>query len=278
VVLALADPGEGMECWHTMLASQARQATRQRLGPRAWGGWTLLLAGDLVEAERWTAMAREEEHLAGVRTHHALAWTAHAQAERGHVDAAAASLAANPPAREMADAMMFERVARAELALAAGDHERAITLSEQLETMRPPDVHPVWMPWRGLRARALSALGHRAAARALAAEELDLARRSGAPWVIGRGLRLLGETEGAAGVPHLREAVELVAGSSARLEHAKALAALGDALAAAGDPGEAAVHRAAALPLARACGADALAARLDPGTGSRDAAACVPAG
>jgi hypothetical protein len=84
-------------------------------------------------------------------------------------------------------------------------------------------------------------------------EELALARRSGAPWVVGRGLRLLGALVGDTAL--LREAVALLDGTSARLERAKAHAALGDALA---------DERAwrAALELAERCAAEGLASRL----------------
>ena len=88
--------------------------------------------------------------------------------------------------------------------------------------------------------------GDRATASRLAAEELALARRSGAPWVVGRSLRLLGELTSDAAA--LREAVALLDGTSARLERAKAHAALGNV--------------ATALDLAERCGADGLAARL----------------
>src|SRR4029453_7699621 len=78
----------------------------------------------------------------------------------------------------------------------------------------------------GLRRR-----GRNGEARALAEEELALARRWGAPHAIGASLRVLGLVEsGQAGIGLLREAVELLAGSEARLEHARALVDLGAAL------------------------------------------------
>ena len=60
----------------------------------------------------------------------------------------------------------------------------------------------------------------------------------------------------------LREAVALAARSPARLEHAKALAALGGALRAARRPAEARDPLRRALELADALGADALATRV----------------
>jgi hypothetical protein len=117
-------------------------------------------------------------------------------------------------------------------------------------------MHPVWAPWRSLRARALTATGDGVTARALLASELELTRRAGAAWGIGRSLRLLGEVEGGdAGVAHLREAIAILDGTEARLERAKAHAALAFAC---DDDGE----RAIALELARTCGAAGLAARL----------------
>ena len=115
-----------------------------------------------------------------------------------------------------------------------------------LATTRPADTHPLWSPWRSLQARAAQGEGDRETASRLAGEELALARRSGAPWLVGRSLRLLGELTG--DEVALREAVALLEETSARLERAKAHAALGD--------------RRVALDLAQQCGADGLAARL----------------
>jgi hypothetical protein len=61
----------------------------------------------------------------------------------------------------------------------------------------------------------------------LAQQDLELARRVGAPWVVGRSLRILAEVQqGDAAVRAAREAVELLEGTSARLELAKARAVL----------------------------------------------------
>ncbi len=129
--------------------------------------------------------------------------------------------------------------------------------------MRPPDTHPVWAPWRGLRARALHRLGNADEALALAGEELEVARRVAAPWVVGRTLRLLAELEGPAGVEHAREAVQLLGHSSARLELAKALAVLGESLIAWGRHAEALGALSSSLDLARECAAHPLAARAE---------------
>ena len=75
----------------------------------------------------------------------------------------------------------------------------------------------------------------------------------------------------ATGSTHLREAVAVLEGSPARLEHAKALAALGRALRAAAGPTEAREPLRRALELADACGAERARAR-------RPAPSCAPAG
>jgi hypothetical protein len=110
-----------------------------------------------------------------------------------------------------------------------------------------------------LRARALAGLGEQAQAVALLQEELQAARAWGTPDLVGRTLRLLGEIT--ADADHLRAAVELLAGSRARLEYARALAALGKHTA----NGRALLTQ--AYDLADQCGAhglrSALASRLD---------------
>jgi DNA-binding CsgD family transcriptional regulator len=64
-----------------------------------------------------------------------------------------------------------------------------------------------------------------------AVAELAIARRWGDPRAIGASLRVLGLVEGGkAGIGLLREAVEVLAGSEARLEHARAPVDLGAAL------------------------------------------------
>ena len=144
------------------------------------------------------------------------------------------------------DGERFWMISHAELLLADGKAAEAAAIARALSETRPPDLHPLWGPWRGLLARAAAAEGDQDTASRLAGEELALARRRAAPWVVGRCLRQLGELTGDADA--LREAAALLDASSARLERAKAHAALG--------------NPSLALELARACGADGLAARL----------------
>jgi DNA-binding CsgD family transcriptional regulator/tetratricopeptide (TPR) repeat protein len=98
---------------------------------------------------------------------------------------------------------------------------------------RVPDHHwvssvedafnPVWLPARSLAPIALHHLGRDDEAASLAAEELALARRWGAPVGIAVSLRTLGlVTGGADGLAKLAEAVDLLEPTSARLEYARA--------------------------------------------------------
>jgi DNA-binding CsgD family transcriptional regulator len=108
-------------------------------------------------------------------------------------------------------------------------------------------------------ANALERLGRHEEALTTVAEEVELARRWGAPGELGRTLRVLGTLEGEGGVERLREAVALLERSPMRLEHAKALAALGSALRRFGSTAEAREPLRRALELADACGAAGLA-------------------
>jgi hypothetical protein len=177
--------------------------------------------------------------------------------ERGDLAAAERALTISGERVGISDGTRFWLIGCAEVALMDGRHEDALRISERLEATRPPQMNPLWSPWRSLRARALAGLGRVDEARALAAEELEVARRFGG-WIVGRCLRQLGELEGAAGLPRLREAVALLDATSARLERAKAHAALAEV--ATGDEADRA--RATALELAQACGAEPIVARL----------------
>src|SRR4029450_3757157 len=89
----------------------------------------------------------------------------------------------------------------------------------------PPPPGPSWPP------EALPLPDPNDEARGLAADELALARRWGDAHAIGASLRVLGLIEGGkAGIGLLREAVEVLAGSEARLEYARTLVDLGAAL------------------------------------------------
>ena len=155
-------------------------------------------------------------------------------------------------------------LARAGLKLAGEDAEGAridlVELGRRQEAFGEPN--PSVCCWRSTLALALHELGERDAAFDLAAEEVELARRWGAPRALGMAMRTAGLVEGGtAGTALLRDAAEVLAGSFARLEHGRALADLGAAALEAGDRAEARETLRQALELAHTCGAAALEER-----------------
>ena len=122
--------------------------------------------------------------------------------------------------------------------------------------------HPAFSPWRGLATRLLWERGELDRALELAAEDLDRARRFGAPAPIGAALRTLGMlTGGSEGIAVLREAEHSLRGTSARLEHVRAQVELGAALRRGGHRREAREPLRAALDAATRGGATVLANR-----------------
>ncbi|WP_432146593.1 AAA family ATPase [Streptomyces sp. bgisy084] len=118
-------------------------------------------------------------------------------------------------------------------------------------------------PWRSEAALAVAALGDGPEACRLAEEELELARRWGTPGVVGRAMRAVGTlTGGRMGMELLTASVDVLEGSPARLDLARALGDLGAALRHSGRNSHARERLHSALDLARCCGADALSDRL----------------
>lgn len=122
--------------------------------------------------------------------------------------------------------------------------------------------NPAVLAWRSGAALALHHLGRCDEARKLAAEEITLARRWGAPTTLGRALRIAGLIHGEpAGLGLLREATTILANSSARLEYAKALIDTGTALRRSGQHRESHHSVRRGIELAHLCGATPLIER-----------------
>lgn len=82
--------------------------------------------------------------------------------------------------------------------------------------------NPAMLSWRSTAALLHHRLGEDAEARRLALEEVELARRFGAPRAIGVALRAAGlVTGGHSGIELLREAVTELESSAAQLERAR---------------------------------------------------------
>jgi DNA-binding CsgD family transcriptional regulator len=161
---------------------------------------------------------------------------------------------------------MSFRLSRARLRIETGSPERGVEELLQVgETARlVPYDNPSGVPWRSWAAEGLRRLDRNDEAHALAEEELALARRWGDPRAIGACLRVLGLVKGGeAGIGLLREAVEVLAGSEARLENARALVDLGAALRRANQRTEARERLREAVDLTRRVGALGLAERAN---------------
>jgi DNA-binding CsgD family transcriptional regulator len=186
--------------------------------------------------------------------------------EGGEVEAAAQALEASsfgdeiPPG--MPNILLLE--SRAVLRLAEGRAGEAF--DDLVEFGRQDErwggANPLASRWRSQASLALGAMGEIEAARDMARDDLDRARRWGAASGIGVALRAAGLAEGgAASVERLRQAVDVLEGSPARLEHARALTDLGAALRRGNQRREARDALRAGLEIAKGCGARALVER-----------------
>jgi DNA-binding CsgD family transcriptional regulator len=154
------------------------------------------------------------------------------------------------------------REARARLRLVRGDRAGAVAdLRLAAEVYVPLRISPIRSSWRSLLALAL-APDDREEAMTWAAEEVDLAEQAGLPRPLGIALRRAATVGGEEDeVERLRRSVELLAGTRARLEHARSLLALGSALRRRAHRAEAREPLAAALEIAHRCGAERTEAR-----------------
>ena len=162
--------------------------------------------------------------------------------------------------------LVWFRLIRGRLRIETGRPERGVEdLLQVGETARlVPCDNPSDLPWRSWAAEGLRLLGRNDEARALADEELALARRWGDPLTIGTSLRVRGLVEGGkTGIGLLREAVEVLDSSEARLERARALVDLGAALRRANQRTEARQQLREGVDLARRLGAFGLAERAN---------------
>jgi DNA-binding CsgD family transcriptional regulator len=160
-----------------------------------------------------------------------LAW---ALVERGELDAAAAQLelARRDTSWEGSSQQALVLEAQARVHLARSEYEQALQAALAAGEVAIAAVipNPSIVPWRARAALAAAGLGRHEQARQLVGEGLRLARRFGAPRAIGMALTTLGIVRGADGSDALEEAVDVLASSPARLEHARALVHLGRAL------------------------------------------------
>ncbi|MBV8997894.1 MAG: AAA family ATPase [Solirubrobacterales bacterium] len=195
----------------------------------------------------------------------ALAFLLDALTELGDFRGADEALArVDSPDRELPELIgcAFVVEARGRLRVAQGRLREGLAelreAGERWQRLRSP-----WpSTWREDAALALAKLGEHDEARSLAAEQLKLARASGLPRALGTATRAAGlVAPRPQRIPLLREAVDLLGQTSARLELAKARLELGAALRRDGHRVEARDHLRQGLELAHRAAAAPLAAR-----------------
>jgi DNA-binding CsgD family transcriptional regulator len=225
--------------------------------------------GDLAtaEADARTTLDLSPERGWGIVHSNATAILGSVLVERGDLTGAREVLG-EPPADPDGDELIPNQIlreARADLRLAEGDAAAALAELDACERWERdwqlgPGVVPV--AWRSRAALARLRMGDAGEAIELARREVELARAFGAAPPVGRALRSLGIVEGGEpGVERLREAVSVLEGSSARLEHAAALVGLGTLLRLAGQRTESRGPLRAGMELAHRCGASAMVVR-----------------
>jgi DNA-binding CsgD family transcriptional regulator len=151
---------------------------------------------------------------------------------------------------------------RGRLRVTRGEHERGLAdLLEADHRMSAAGMRlSVLCDWTSSAAQALSSTGRSRHARELAERELAAATDYGAARGRGIALSLLGQLDGGEeGLASLREAVDVLEGSPARLEHGRALLGLGIGLRTRGASELAREPLSRALDIAHGCGAVRLA-------------------
>jgi DNA-binding CsgD family transcriptional regulator len=225
-----------------------------------------LRIGNLADAEADARIALETgPRLPGVHAALALAVLLETLAERGELEAAEAADRRYPLVQQFPTMIQVAWLLAARGRLRLAELRPAAALDDLLAAgdlftrLRSPSPTS---PWRSDAALAQLALDARAEARALAAEEVALAKEFDGPRTLGVALRAAGLAEGGKrGIELLREAVDMLERSAARLEHARAMTDLGAALRRAGQRVDSREILRAALDLAHRCGAHALTGR-----------------
>jgi DNA-binding CsgD family transcriptional regulator len=228
-----------------------------------------LWAGLLADAEADALEAAEAFTRSGDRALEPVSMLVQVQLERDRPDEAERWLARVTPPELPAlwDAAVL-LVSRARLRLAQGRAEEAtrdaLDAGRVLAPYATRGVHvaPALIPWRSTAATALAAQERLEEARELAAEEVELARRLGARRAIGVALQAMSLAEAGERRLHAAyESVSVLEASPARMEHARAMCALGTALRHARRRVEARGPLREALDLALRCGGLSVASR-----------------
>jgi class 3 adenylate cyclase/DNA-binding CsgD family transcriptional regulator/tetratricopeptide (TPR) repeat protein len=260
---------EAIDVYNASLEEARRRGdTVTEAGVLIFRGFTKTRLGSLDEALEDLRAAVELARAAKVETTYpyATAFLAEALLEKGDVEGAAEALEALPLPRELPPSghFFFLITARGGVRLAQGRREEGVrdllSLGESVAQLHASSA--AWGRWRGRVVRALLEQGDRDRALELANEDVDIARRWGGPRALGLAVMTQGLAEGGErGEVLLREAVEILEQSPAKLARAGALLELGAALRRRNKRSEAREPLRQALELATECCAPTLAAQ-----------------
>jgi DNA-binding CsgD family transcriptional regulator len=265
--LVRADRPEARDAWELALEHAHRRGSLFAKCSISWGlGFTTLRWGELAEAEEAFRTAIREFALWGsgpeLGSTDSVAFLAAVLRERGELAEARRTLDRAPDPGDHSDSARYWLDSQLELLVAEGRFREVPPMADDFAERFAYLHNAIDTPWRQHKALALDRLDRTDEALALAREDLQLAREWGAPGTLARSLRVLGTLERERGLDHLGEAIDVVGESPGRLEHAKALAAIGTGLRHARRPQEAREPLRRALELAEVCGAVGLVDRI----------------
>ncbi|HSK27046.1 MAG TPA: BTAD domain-containing putative transcriptional regulator [Jiangellales bacterium] len=258
IVLMVADE-DTTSYWQAALDRAHARGEVITVGMHLWQGVALWRTGRLREAQQSLQVARHQTEEWGsdeVGVPYCDAFRVLVTLDTGDVTAARDLLDEALDRRGIGDGRRLLLEAEAAVLLAEHRSAEALAALDRLTPEQAGLANPSWYTARALRAQALLALSrHDEAVRVLEAE-VATARRWGAVGSLGRLLRQLAVARsGVEGEAEAREAVALLDGHPARLQLARALAALA-ALVADDDERVDLLHR--AVVLADECGAERL--------------------
>jgi DNA-binding CsgD family transcriptional regulator/tetratricopeptide (TPR) repeat protein len=235
VTLAVADDDRALDvCDKSLAVAGQGGALYVPAVARGFKGWALMLRGDIQGAFEVLELAKADIELFDLRLGYTqiAAMLTLACVEQGDLERGERELAFGEKYLVPGTQRIVWLGAKLNLLVEQGKNEEALAVCELIENAGMDEMieNPAWLPWRSLKAEALDGLDRTDEALRLAADEVDAARKWGAPKALGRALRIYGQLKRRKGLPEIEESVAILKESPALLEYGWSLAALGTAL------------------------------------------------